>query len=67
MPGTAGKAITRKVPQSIFDDPDFWDPPDAIDEGQRIQQWHENNIDVYHSEESESFHYAEQNHLSPNL
>ena len=64
----ASGAITRKVPRSLFDDPDFWNPPDAIDEDERIRQWHENNIDIdEYSEESESFYYAEQNHLSPNL
>jgi hypothetical protein len=56
--GTAAKAVTRQVPRSIFDDPDFWELPDAIDEDERIRQWHENNIDVHHSEESESFHYT---------
>lgn len=61
------RTLTRKVARSIFEDPTFWQLPDATDEAERIRQWEENNIDVDHSEDSESFHYAEQNHVSLNL
>jgi hypothetical protein len=59
--------IMRPIMLSIFDDPAFWHPPDVMDEAERIRQWHANNIDVDHLQESESFHYSEQNHLSLNL
>jgi hypothetical protein len=59
--------IMRKIVRSIFDDPAFWHPPDVMDEAERIRQWHANNIDVDHLQESQSSHYAEQNHLSLNL
>jgi hypothetical protein len=39
----------------------------VMDEAERIRQWHANNIDVDHLQESQSSHYAEQNHLSLNL
>jgi len=57
----------RKIVRSMFDDPDFWKPPDPVDEAERIRQWHANNIDVDHLQESQSSRYAEQNHLSLNL
>jgi hypothetical protein len=64
----AGVAVMRRVARSFFKASNFpWEPPDQLDEDQRIQRWHENNIDVYHAEESEHFHYAEQNHLSLKL
>jgi hypothetical protein len=65
----AAVKIMRRVVRSIFHPDNFtWDAPAELDDAQRLHFWQWNNqASMSQSYESENFHYAEQNHLSPHL
>jgi hypothetical protein len=61
--------LTRKVvARTVFHDPAFWvKQVDVSEDARRIQEWHENNVDLEGLDKMEYFAYAEQTTQSLNL
>lgn len=64
----AVKQVLRRVQRSIFDPAYFvCEPPDQMDESQRLHLWHQNNQEGEYTHGNEALHQEPQDHLSLHL
>jgi len=60
--------VMRRVVPSIFDDPDFWRPPDHDEHAEHLRLLEMSEQQDFNPQDDDgSFHYAEADHLSLHL